>query len=105
MFVAALLIGCQPRITVEQEQCGRAAEMYRMCESFKGQTPLERDLEIDRWRGLCRALLTKGDTDNLAHSTVELYQSLDDPQREALAEQARCTAETTTCRAYAACSK
>ena len=81
--------------------------MFEKCETFDGSgsdAALTKDLMIDRWRGLCRAVLT-GKTEQLMANTRELYQSMDEGTKAGLRLQAECTAKATTCDEYAKCDQ
>lgn len=96
---------CEPGgVTRSQEVCARATAMYEKCERIDATDKLARDLELDRWRSLCRAVLT-GETQQLLPDALAIFQDLDDGSRLGLREQALCTADAKTCEAYAACSK
>ena len=98
------LAACKPGTTDAQQTCARAAEMFERCEELGSGTKLERELTIDRWRGLCRAVFT-GETKQLMPNALELYEQLDDDSRAGLRVQAACTARATTCDEYRACQK
>lgn len=104
LLVVVALAACKGSVSPAQQTCARASAMFERCEDFGSDTPLERDLAIDRWRGLCRAVLT-GETSQLMPNALELYQSLDEPTRAGLRLQADCTASATTCDAYRACQR
>jgi hypothetical protein len=79
--------------------------MFEKCETFDSSgsdAALTKDLMIDRWRGLCRAVLT-GKTEQLMPNTRELYQSMDEGTKAGLRLQAECTAKAATCDDYAKC--
>ena len=104
----ALLLGllaCKPGgVSSAQETCAKAGDMFAKCEDFGSAAPLEHDLMIDRWRGLCRAVFT-GETRQLMPNALQVYQSLDDGERLGLKLQAECTAKAATCDQYRACEK
>jgi len=108
--VLAVLVAttaCQSKVSKEQELCAQAGAMFEKCESFDGSgsdAALTKELMIDRWRGLCRAVLT-GKTEQLMANTRELYQSMDDATKAGLKLQAECTAKATTCAEYAKCEQ
>ena len=84
-----------------------AAAMFEKCEELDmtGEgTKMANTLAVDRWRGLCRAVLT-GETQQLMPNALELYNAMDDATKAGLRIQAECTAKATTCDEYAACSK
>jgi hypothetical protein len=102
-WIALLLVGCTPKVGGDQELCGRAAAMFEKCETLDGNK-LQKSLTVDRWRGLCRAVLS-GDTKQLMPNTLELYAAMDDETKRDLQVQARCQAAAETCAAYQTCSK
>jgi hypothetical protein len=107
LLLVVALAGCKQPITKEQELCMKAGAMFEKCEEFDGSgsdAALTKELMIDRWRGLCRAVLT-GQTGQLMSNTRELYNSMDDETKAALKLQAECTAKATTCAEYAKCSE
>ena len=94
-------------VSKEQEVCARAAVMFERCEDLAGEgsdAKLQNELTVDRWRGLCRAVLT-GETKQLLPNALELYNAMDDGTKAGLRVQAECTAKATTCAQYAACSE
>jgi hypothetical protein len=107
LLVVALVACKGGGVTKEQEVCAKAAAMFERCEDLSGEgsdAKLEDELTVDRWRGLCRAVLT-GKTEQLMPNALDLYRSMDDATKAALRQQAECTAKATTCSEYAACSK
>ena len=107
VLVAIALIGCQSRVKQETELCAKAARMFDRCEQFPADgsdAKLQRELVVDRWRGLCRAVFT-GETKQLMPDALALYAEMTDEVKAGLRQQAECTARTTTCDAYATCSK
>ena len=104
LLVVAALAACKPGATEAQQTCARAAAMFERCEDFGSNTPLERELAIDRWRGLCRAVFT-GETKQLMPNALELYESLDEPTRAGLRTQAECTSRAATCDEYRTCQR
>lgn len=78
--------------------------MFEKCEDFGSAAPLERDLMVDRWRGVCRALFT-GETAQLMPNSLEMYRALEDDDRAALKATAECTSKATTCLAYHGCGQ
>jgi hypothetical protein len=46
-----------------------------------------------------------GETKQLLPNALELYNQMDEATKAGLRQQAECTAKTTTCSEYAACSK
>jgi hypothetical protein len=106
-LVLALVAGCQSKTTSEQELCAKASAMFEKCETFDGSgsdAALTKELMIDRWRGLCRAVLT-GKTEQLMANTRELYNSMDEGTKAGLKLQAECSAKAATCVEYAKCSE
>jgi len=105
-IVAIALAGaCKPGgVSTAQEVCARAAAMFEKCEDFGSAAPLEHDLMVDRWRGMCRAAFT-GETRQLMPNALAVFQALGDDDRAALREQAQCTATASTCDAYRACER
>jgi hypothetical protein len=102
-----LLVGCTPSKQQETELCAKAAAMFDRCEEFPtggSDARLQRELVVDRWRGLCRAVLT-GETKQLLPDALQVYQQMDEGVKRQLRMQAECTAKTTTCTEYAACGK
>jgi uncharacterized protein YukE len=94
-------------VTKEQELCAKAAAMFDKCEELDmtgSDAALSRELTIDRWRGLCRAVFT-GQTDQLMPNARELYHSMDDGTKAGLRVQAECAAKATTCVEYAKCDE
>jgi hypothetical protein len=105
-LVAALAACKGGGVSKEQEVCAKAAAMFEKCEELGSGSDekLESSLTVDRWRGLCRAVLT-GETKQLMPNALELYNAMDDGTKAGLRLQAECTAKATTCAEYAACSK
>lgn len=102
-----LVVGCKSAVKQETELCAKAAAMFDRCEQFPAEgsdAKLQRELVVDRWRGLCRAVIT-GETKQLMPDALALYAEMNDEVKAALRLQAECTAKTTTCVAYAACSR
>ena len=94
---------CKPGgVTSDQERCAKAATMFARCETLEGD-PIDREIVVDRWRGLCRAVFT-GKTDHLFPDALQIFADMDDATKQSLRDQATCTAETTTCQAYRACA-
>lgn len=94
-------------VSKEQETCAKAAAMFEKCEELDmtgSDTKMANTLAVDRWRGLCRAVLT-GETQQLMPNALELYNAMDDATKAGLRIQAECTAKAATCDEYAACSK
>ena len=108
IVIAIALVGCQSKTTKDQELCAKAAAMFERCEDLgvpanaTGSDKLARELVIDRWRGLCRAVFT-GETKQLLPNALELFQQMDEETKAALRKQAECAAKTDTCTAYAGC--
>jgi hypothetical protein len=104
-IVLALLAGCKPGgVSGAQETCAAAGAMFEKCEDFGSATPLQHDLMVDRWRGLCRAVFT-GETKQLMPNTLAVFQALDESEREGLKLEAACSAKAKSCDAYQACQK
>jgi hypothetical protein len=97
------LAACAPKVSDEQALCSRVAAMFDQCESFGSLTKLERSLTVDRWRGLCRAVMS-GETRQLMPETLALFEDMDDETRAGLREQAQCHGSARTCVEYQACS-
>jgi len=107
LAVLVFAAACRSPTTSEQELCARAAAMFGTCETFDeagSDGPIMKDIALDRWRGLCRAVLT-GKTEQLSASTLELWQSMDEPTKASLRQQAECGAKATTCAEYAKCGE
>jgi hypothetical protein len=105
LLLAAALAACKPgNVSSAQETCAKAAAMFERCEDFGSAAPLEHDLMVDRWRGMCRAVFT-GETKQLMPNALAVYNALDDGSRAGLKVQAECTSRATTCDAYKACDK
>jgi len=103
ILVIALAGACKPGgVSSAQQTCANAAAMFEKCEDFGSATPLEHDLMIDRWRGLCRAAFT-GETKQLMPNALQVWQALGDDERAGLREEAACSAKAATCDAYRAC--
>jgi len=101
------LVGCKPGgVTKDQELCAKAAAMFERCEQLDvgsgSGAALSKELTIDRWRGLCRAVFT-GKTEQLMPNARELFQSMDEPTKAGLRVQAECAAKSTTCAEYSKC--
>jgi hypothetical protein len=101
-----VLLGCTASTTKEQELCSKAAAMFERCEDLDqgsgSDAALTRELMIDRWRGLCRAVLT-GKTAQLMKNSLELYNAMDEATKAGLRLTAECTAKATTCDEYKKC--
>jgi hypothetical protein len=92
-------------VTKQQEVCARAAAMFEQCEELAKEgsdAKLQNSLTVDRWRGLCRAVMT-GETKQLMPNALELYNAMDEGTKAGLRVQAECTAKAKTCAEYAAC--
>jgi dihydroxyacid dehydratase/phosphogluconate dehydratase len=102
------LVACKGGgVTKAHEVCAKAAAMFERCEELSGEgsdKKLQNELAVDRWRGLCRAVLT-GKTEQLMPDALGLYRSMDEATKAALRLEAECTAKAATCAEYAACSK
>jgi hypothetical protein len=61
-LVIIALVACKGGgVSKEQETCARAAAMFEKCEQLDAEgsdAKLQNSLAIDRWRGLCRAVLS-----------------------------------------------
>ena len=104
LLVLLALAGCNPGTSKDKQLCAKAATMFAQCETVVGATKVDRELVIDRWRGLCRAVIT-GETDQLLPDGLALYYSMDEGTRLGVKLQAECTARATNCTEYAACDK
>lgn len=108
LVAVAVLAACKGGgVSKAQEICAKAAAMFERCEELSGEgsdAKLEKELVVDRWRGLCRAVLT-GETQQLMPNALELYHAMDEGTKAGLRQQAECTAKATTCSEYAACSE
>jgi hypothetical protein len=108
LLIAVALVACKGGgVTPEQEVCAKAAAMFEKCETLATEgsdAKLTNELTVDRWRGLCRAVLT-GKTEQLLPNALELYNSMDEGTKAGLRVQAECTAKATTCAEYARCSE
>jgi hypothetical protein len=99
------LAACKPGgVSSAQETCAKASAMFEKCEDFGSAAPLERELMVDRWRGMCRAVYT-GETKQLMPNTLEVYQALDEASLAGLKATAECTSKTTSCIGYHACDQ
>jgi hypothetical protein len=87
-----------------KELCAGAAAMYEKCESRGDLDAQQWELVIDRWRGLCRAVMT-GETKQLLPDGLALFSEMTDGTKQQLRAQAECAAAATDCPQYAACSK
>lgn len=96
------LVACAPKVSDDRALCSQVAAMFEKCESFGSLTKLERSLTVDRWRGLCRAVMS-GETRQLMPETLTLFENMDDETRAGLREQVQCHAKVTTCAEYEAC--
>jgi hypothetical protein len=108
MLLVVALVACKGGgVTKEQEICAKAAAMFERCEELATEgsdAKMQNELALDRWRGLCRAVLT-GETKQLLPNALELFNSFDEGTKAGLRLQAECTAKATTCAEYAACEK
>ena len=100
---------CKPGgVTKEQELCAKAAAMFEKCEELDFGTgsdaSLSRELTIDRWRGLCRAVYT-GKTEQLMPNARDLFLSMDEPTKLGLKVQAECAAKAKDCVEYKKCEE
>jgi len=96
------LIACEPKVSDDQAMCSYVSAMFEKCESFGSLSKLERSLTVDRWRGLCRAVMS-GETRQLMPETRALFENMDDETRAGLREQAQCHAKAMTCVEYHSC--
>ncbi len=107
-FALVVLLGCKSSTTKEQELCAKAAAMFERCEDLDqgsgSDAALTRELMIDRWRGLCRAVFT-GATDQLMTNARELFSAMDDATKAGLRLTAECTAKAVTCAEYKKCDE
>ena len=107
-FAVAIVLGaaaCAPSGVKDAEKlCAKAAAMYAQCEREPGMHPQEWELTLDRWRGLCRAVIT-GETKQLLPDALQLFTEMPDEVKAGLRAQAECTAKTTTCEQYRACEQ
>ncbi len=105
-WIALLLAAaCTSKTTVEQDLCAKASEMFARCETFDtagSDAAQTKELMVDRWRGLCRAVFT-GETKQMLDNAKELYLEMDEPTKESLRVHAGCMAKATACDAYARC--
>jgi hypothetical protein len=100
-----LLIACKPGGVKDTDKlCAQATAMYAKCEAHDGMKAQEWELVLDRWRGLCRAVIT-GETKQLLPDGLQMYYEMPEDVRAGLRVQAECTAKTTTCDQYRACEK
>jgi len=100
-----LAFGCKPAgVKNADELCARATAMYAKCEQQAGMHPQEWELVLDRWRGLCRAVIT-GETKQLLPDGLQMYSEMSDEIRAGLRVQAECTSNAKTCDEYRACEK
>ncbi|HUS28168.1 MAG TPA: hypothetical protein VMZ53_06650 [Kofleriaceae bacterium] len=110
LFGVGIALGaCKPGgVTKEQELCAKAAAMFDKCEELDlgsgSGAALSRELTLDRWRGLCRAVLT-GETAQLMPNARELYQAMDDETKAGLKVQAECQAKAKDCADYKKCDE
>jgi hypothetical protein len=105
LLLMAALAACKPGgVSNAQEVCAKASAMFEKCEDFGSAAPLERDIMVDRWRGVCRAVFT-GETKQMMPNVVEMYQSLDEGERAGLKITADCTSKATSCLAYHGCGQ
>ncbi len=105
LLVVVLAAGCKPGgVSREQELCAAAAMKFSECEDTGSADAIQREIVIDRWRGLCRAVFS-GKTDQMFPDVVQLFEAMDDATKAGLREQAECTSKAKTCVEYAACSE
>ncbi len=99
------LVACKPGgVSKEQELCARAAAKFAECEDTGAADKIQREIIFDRWRGLCRAVMT-GATDQMFPDVVALYASMDDDTKRSVRAEAECAAKAKTCVDYEACTK
>jgi hypothetical protein len=103
-----LMLGCKASVSKEQELCAKAAAMFERCEDLDqgsgSDAALTRELMIDRWRGLCRAVFT-GKTEQLMTNSKELFNAMDEATKAGLRLTAECSAKATTCAEYKKCDE
>ena len=107
LLACLLLVACKSPTTGAQDLCAKAAAMFEKCESFDGSgsdAALGKELMVDRWRGLCRAVYT-GKTEQLMPNARELFAAMDEPTKAGLRVQAECAAKAATCTDYAKCDQ
>jgi hypothetical protein len=107
MWRVALLfvLACKPAgVKTTDQLCAKATAIYAKCEQQQGMHPQEWELVLDRWRGLCRAVIT-GETKQLLPDALQMYTEMSDEVRAGLRVQAECTSRATTCDEYRACEK
>ena len=75
MLLVVALVACKGGgVSKEQETCAKAAAMFERCEELSTEgsdAKLQNELTVDRWRGLCRAVLT-GETKQLLPNALRL---------------------------------
>ena len=106
-WLIILLVACQSSVSKEQETCARAAAMFERCEELVTEgsdAKKQNELIVDRWRGLCRAVLT-GETKQMLPEVLQSYSVMDEGTKAGLRVAAECTAKATNCVEYAACNK
>lgn len=102
-WLVVCLVACTPGgVKNAEEVCAKASAMYAKCDF--DMHPQAWELTVDRWRGICRALLT-GETKQLLPDGLMMYESMPEDMRAGLKEQALCHAKTTTCLEYHACEQ
>lgn len=100
-----LLAGCTSKTSIEQDLCAKASAMFARCETFDttgSGAAQTKELMVDRWRGLCRAVFT-GETQQMMQNAKELYLQMDEPTKESLRIHAACMANATACDQYERC--
>ena len=76
-----------------------------MVRGARRRSPLRSHLRlVDRWRGLCRAVLN-GETKQMLPEVLQAYSVMDEGTKAGLRAAAECPAKATNCIEYAACSK
>ena len=87
----AFVVACTPGGKRDTEElCAKATKMYERCEYDKTKHPQAWELELDRWRGLCRAVFT-GETKQLLPDGLQMYEEMSEEIRAGLKQQAECT--------------
>ena len=100
-----LVVACKPAgVKNVDELCAKATAMYAKCEGQQGMHPQEWELILDRWRGLCRAVIT-GETKQLLPDGLAIWTEMPDDVRAGLKLTAECTSKAKTCDEYRACEK
>ena len=107
-WLIILLVACKGGgVSKAQETCAKAAAMFEKCEELVTEgsdAKKQNELIVDRWRGLCRAVLN-GETKQMLPEVLQAYSVMDEGTKAGLRAAAECTAKATNCIEYAACSK